>query len=112
VASARWTTLVGLALCLLTAVAGAQPKGKEHAFSGKIEKIDTGGKRLVVNHMAVEGWMGAMTMAYKVDKVDAVLKVVKVGDAITAKVYDGDFTLYEVKVVLPPPSTDKAPPKK
>jgi Cu/Ag efflux protein CusF len=52
-----------------------------------------------------------MTMNYTVDKPD-VLKAIKPGDQITAKVYDGDYkTLYEVKVV-PPAGEKKAEPKK
>jgi Cu/Ag efflux protein CusF len=43
--------------------------------------------------------MGAMTMSYAVDNADVINKV-KVGDQITAKVYDGDFkTLHDVQVV-------------
>jgi len=42
-----------------------------------------------------------MTMVYKVDK-EEILKQMKAGDQITAKVYDGDFqVLHDVKVVPP-----------
>ena len=98
----RLVTMVGVVLCLLVAVASAQPKGKkEFAFRGKVEKVDASAKSLTVNNEAIPGWMGAMSMAYKVDKAEEVVKVVKVGDQITAKVYEGDFTLYEVRVVPP-----------
>jgi Cu/Ag efflux protein CusF len=87
-----------LAVCL-PAVYAQQSSKKEHTFRGKIEKVDTKAKILTVNGENVEGWMGAMTMNYAVDKAD-VLDKVKVGDQITAKVYDGDFkTLYDVHVV-------------
>ena len=75
------------------------PAKKPHVFKGKVEKIDAAAKTLTVNGEDVEGWMSAMTMQYSADKPDVYDKV-KVGDQITAKVYDGDFgTLHDVQVV-------------
>jgi Cu/Ag efflux protein CusF len=91
--------IVGL---LGTSAVAQQTKGKSHTLEGKVEGVQT--DRLTVNHGKVEGYMDAMTMPYKVDKPD-ILKNVKVGDRITATVYDGDYTLYDVKVV---PPQDKA----
>ena len=83
--------------CLLgTTGMAQQAKGKSHTLEGKVEGVQT--DRLTVNHGKVEGYMDAMTMPYKVDKPD-LLKNVKVGDQISATVYDGDYTLYDVKVV-------------
>lgn len=91
--------------CLLGASAAAQQsKGKSHTLQGKVEGVQV--DRLTVNHGKVEGYMDAMTMPYKVDKPD-ILKNVKVGDQITATVYDGDYTLYDVKVVPRQPRTRK-----
>ena len=85
---------------------------KEYVFKGKVEKIDLANKTFTVNGQKVEGWMDAMTMSYAPDKED-VLKKVKVGDQITAKVYDGDFrTLHDVQVVAAPAADTKAPEKK
>ncbi len=85
--------------CLLGTTGTAQPaKGKSHTLEGKVEGVQT--DRLTVNHGKVEGYMDAMTMPYKVDKPD-ILKTVKVGDRISATVYDGDYTLYDVHVVPP-----------
>jgi Cu/Ag efflux protein CusF len=99
----RLMIVVGTALCLFLSAAIAQQKNikKEYVFHGKVEKIDVNAKRLTVANEKGEGWMGAMTMAYKVDK-DDVLKTLKPGDQITATVYDGDFaTLYNIKVAPP-----------
>ena len=107
----RLATSLGVALgvLLLVSVAHAQPKGKAYAFRAKVEKIDAKAKTLTVNGENVQGWMSAMTMTYSADKDDVVTQV-KVGDEITAKVYEGDFkTLYEVQVV---PPKSKAPPAK
>jgi Cu/Ag efflux protein CusF len=94
--------IVGALLCLLLPSMHAQPKGKKsYVFRGKVEKVDTATKKLTVANEAIEGWMGAMTMGYSVDKADEVLKEVKAGDQITATVYDGDYTLYNVKVAPP-----------
>ena len=89
---------------MLAAGAAAQSaKGKSHTLEGKVEGVQTD-QRLVVNHGKVEGYMDAMVMAYKVDKPD-ILKRVKAGDRISATVYDGDYTLYDIKVE---PRQDKA----
>src|SRR5437868_12891865 len=94
--------LLSLAFLLVAGASAQQAKGKSHTLEGKVEGVQT--DRLTVNHGKVEGYMDAMTMPYKVDKPD-VLKQVKVGDRISATVYDGDYTLYDVHVV---PPADKA----
>jgi Cu/Ag efflux protein CusF len=98
------SVIVGVLLCALVAVpAGthAQQNGKKaYVFKGKVEKVDEKAKTLTIANENIPGWMTAMTMAYGVDK-DTVLRQVKAGDQITATVYDGDFTLHNVKVVPP-----------
>jgi Cu/Ag efflux protein CusF len=93
-----FTVILAIGGLLGTSVIAQQAKGKSHTLEGKVEGVQT--DRLTVNHGKVEGYMDAMTMPYKVDKPD-ILKNVKVGDRITATVYDGDYTLYDVKVVPP-----------
>ena len=88
--------------CLLIPTAQAQITDKKaYPFRGKVEQVNASPKPLTVTNEPIEGGMGAMTMAYAVDNKD-VLSRVKVGDQITAKVYDGDSTLYEVQVVAQP----------
>ena len=90
--------MILISLILLTAYA-QDPAQKEHVFRGAVERVDAKARTLMVKGQKVEGWMPAMTMLYKVDK-DSDLTMVKVGDEITAKVYDGDFiTLHDVQVV-------------
>src|SRR3989440_1072946 len=99
----RIATALLCAVALTIAVnAQTPPAGKkEHAFKGKVEKVDPKTKMVTVNNESIPGWMMSMTMAYKVDK-EASLKDLKPGAQISATVYDGDFqTLYNIKV-LPP----------
>ena len=106
----RGWLVFGMVLALCVATASAQSGKKEHTFKGKVEKVDPKAKMVTVAGENVEGWMGAMTMSYAVDKED-VLSKLKAGDEITAKVYDGDFkVLHEVQVV--PPKTTAPPAKK
>jgi Cu/Ag efflux protein CusF len=71
---------------------------KQYTFHGKVESIDKGAKSMKVDGEKVEGWMNAMTMDFKVDN-PSVLSQVKPGDRIMATVYDGDYTLHDVKVM-------------
>src|SRR6516225_10730405 len=89
--------------CLFLATGFAQEKAKEskakpYTFHGKVEAVTA--KGLTVNGEEVKGWMGAMTMNYPVDKPE-VLKTVKVGDLVSATVFQGDMTLHNVEVVPP-----------
>lgn len=88
--------------------ANSQQVGKkEYTFRGKVEQVNATTKRLTIHSEPIEGWMGEMTMGFAVDN-DAVFDRVKAGDQITAKVYDGDFTLHDVQVV-PTPNTAVTP---
>lgn len=100
----RFAIAIGVMLAVFLSTAHAQQTGKkEHPFRGKVEKVDAKAKTLTVDGENVEGWMSAMTMVYEVDK-DEVLNKVKVGDQITAKVYEGDYkTLHDVQMVPPTP---------
>lgn len=81
---------------------------KSFVFRGKVESIDAGNSTMSVAGEKVEGWMDAMTMSYKVDRPDATLKAFKPGDLIEATVYEGDYTLHEVRAAS---AKAKAPPK-
>ncbi|MFN7984121.1 MAG: copper-binding protein [Vicinamibacterales bacterium] len=79
----------------------AQPSGQAFAFSGTVESIDPAGKTVSVANDDVPGWMAAMTMTYRVEPADALVRV-KRGDRITATVYAGNFTtLFKVQVTAP-----------
>lgn len=82
-----------------------QSAGKTNTLRGTVEQVDKGTKRLKVANEPIPGGMGAMTMSYAVDK-EEVLDRVKAGDHITAKMVEGEMTLYEVQVL---PATGGAP---
>ena len=86
---------------LTTAFAQQATPKKEFAFRGKVTQVDVAGKRLTVATEPIEGWMGSMTMGFKVSNEDVIPRL-KAGDQITAKVYEGDFTLYDVAAVPQP----------
>lgn len=94
----RRSLLAVAAALLLALVCFGQSGKKQYMFHGKVESVDKGAHSMRVDGEKVEGWMNAMTMDYKVDN-PSVLSKVKPGDRIMATVYDGDYTLHDVKVM-------------
>ena len=79
-------------------IMGAEPLAAgSHVLMGTVQAVNAATRRLTVKHEAVAGWMGAMTMAYAVDKPES-LSGLKAGDTIQATVFDGDMTLHDVKI--------------
>ena len=98
-----------IAACVLMAAAcvgQSAPSKTEYMFHGKVEAVDKTAKNLTVKGEKIEGWMDAMTMKYKVDD-PSILDKVKPGDQIMATVYDGDYTLHEVRVMSAQDSNPK-----
>ena len=63
----------------------AESSVKTYSLRGKIVAVDTAAGALTVSHQAIPGYMGAMTMPYKL--VDAnTISEMHVGDVITARV--------------------------
>src|ERR1700685_749478 len=94
------TKFAALALALFTVVsAEAQQAAKnEYVLRGRVEQVDATTTRLSIHYAPIEGLMDGMKMRYAVDNA-SVLNRVKVGDRITAKVYEGDSILHDVQVV-------------
>lgn len=91
----RLIAVFTLALLMAAACFAQSATKKSFKFHGKVEAVASDG--VTVNGDKVDGWMDAMTMKYKVDD-PKVLKKVKKGDEITATVYEGDYSLHNVKV--------------
>lgn len=97
----RMLASAAILISVLLGVSFAQESAKKtYTFHGKVERVDRKTGKLTVNGEEVEGWMAAMTMAYRVDNRE-VLKHIKTGNWITATVYGRDLTLYNVRVVPP-----------
>jgi|SRR6185295_6757265 len=110
----RLIILTATIFCLfLTPAFGQQggAKKKEYTFRGKVEKIDAKAKTLTINGEEVKGWMASMTMDYAADKDDIFTKI-KVGDTITAKVYEDDYKILHDIQIVPAPKPASETPKK
>jgi len=71
------------------------------AFTGSVEAVDTLAGTVTVRNDDVPGWMGPMSMSYRLDPPTP-LRDLQPGDRVRATVYTGDFaTLYGVEVVTP-----------
>ena len=110
----RMRTLAMAALCLNLVGCGSQPKTdadtkpaaaqppqqQEQRFDlrGKVVAVDKTQKKLTVDHEAIPGFMGAMTMAYSV-KDEHLLDNVAAGDQVSAKLVarGAEYWLEEVR---------------
>jgi protein SCO1/2 len=88
-------------LCLSLIACGSQPKSADTAkpaagqsspaqeqrfdLKGKVVALDKAQKKMTVDHEAIPGFMGAMTMTYAV-KDERALDGLAAGDQVTAKV--------------------------
>jgi Cu/Ag efflux protein CusF len=79
-----------------------QTEPQRYDLKGKVVSIDKAGKKLTVDHEAIPGFMGAMTMAYPV-KDEHLLDNLSPGDQVTAKVVStsGAFWLDNIVTVNP-----------
>ena len=81
----------------------AAPNNRGFTFRGTVEKFDSRTQTLTVNGENVPGWMSAMIMSYRIESPENL--VVKVGDHVIARVYEGDFsTLRDVRVISAGPA--------
>ena len=87
-------------ICSLAASAFAQAnaKKKNYTLHGTIQAVKSGEQKVTVKHDKIEGYMGAMTMDYKVGDA-GMLNKLKSGDEITATLYEDDYTLYDIHLV-------------
>ncbi len=95
----RWILAVVAAVFLAAVAYGqAAPQKKSYTFHGKVETVDKAAKNISVYNEKIEGWIEAMSMVYPLDD-STILDKLKPGDLITATVYDGDYSLHNIKVV-------------
>jgi cobalt-zinc-cadmium efflux system outer membrane protein len=94
-------------LNVVSLLAAQQNDRKSYTLRGTVGQVNTVTKRLSVANEPIPGGMSAMTMNYSVDK-EEVLGRVKPGDHITAKMYEGEMTLYDIQTVPTAPAA--APP--
>ena len=88
------------ATALLSNIATAQDDRKTYTLRGTVTEVNTGAKKLGVSNEPIAGGMAPMTMNYSVSG-DEVFSRVKAGDRITAKMRQGDMTLYDLQIIPP-----------
>jgi Cu/Ag efflux protein CusF len=103
----RFAARLAAALVLICSLAAAgfgqaNSKKKSYTLHGTIQAVKGGEQKVTVKHDKIEGYMGAMTMDYKVADADMLQKL-KTGDEITATLYEDDYTLYNIHLMASNP---------
>jgi Cu/Ag efflux protein CusF len=82
-----------------------QTQLQRYDLKGKVVSVDKSAKKLTVDHEAIPGFMGAMTMPYPV-KDEHLLDNLSPGDQVTAKVVSGagEFWLENIATTNAAPS--------
>ena len=96
-------SLVGGALACGGPADKPQPAASQavrYDLKGKIVSIDRSARRVTVDHEAIPGFMGAMTMAYPVRDARA-LDTLSAGDEVTAKLVTSDGTYWLEDISVP-----------
>jgi protein SCO1/2 len=75
----------------------AEPQ--RYDLKGTVVSVDKSGKKLTVDHEAIPGFMGAMTMPYPV-KDEHLLDNLAPGDDVTAKVVSGNGEFWLENIVV------------
>ena len=79
------------------AAAGPVPR-LVHTLHGTVVTVDTVSQTLTVRALRLEAWMAAITSIYQVDN-PKLLREVKAGDQIMAKIKEGETALHHVEIV-------------
>ena len=95
-------SLLGGAIACGGGVDKPQPAASQtvrYDLKGKVVSVDRSARRVTVDHEAIPGFMGAMTMAYPVRDARA-LDTLSAGDEVTAKLVasDGTYWLEDISV--------------
>ena len=96
-------SLLGGAIACGGGVDKPQPAASQtvrYDFKGKVVSIDRSARRVTVDHEAIPGFMGAMTMAYPVRDA-RVLDTLSAGDEVTAKLVTSDGTYWLEDISVP-----------
>jgi Cu/Ag efflux protein CusF len=84
----------------------AQTEPQRYALKGKVVAVDKSGKKVTIDHDAIPGFMGAMTMAYPV-KDEHQLDNVSAGEQITATVVSSGAEYWVENIVTMTRTSEK-----
>ena len=82
-------------LLMLALLVACEKKTKFYQGVGTVEEIDRSHATLQLNHEAIEGYMPAMSMPYKVKDV-SLLDTLKTGDRVEFSIEDGAKGLFVI----------------